>query len=186
MSAQPDLCPPTPSSPAAIAPVWRCLRCLTRRLAACFRHDGPVWQIAWAHPQYGNILASCSYDRTVMVWKEHTPQNWAQIYVYREHEGSGQLSTRKMRFLNHWAASISESISLRRLSPKRSFNMLLKHSSLNTDRNSAPDTSYHREQPPWDHLTPRPYPMPMPSLPRATSLYMLAGRAATSNRRRIS
>uniref|UniRef100_A0A7S3B8H0 Protein SEC13 homolog n=1 Tax=Haptolina ericina TaxID=156174 RepID=A0A7S3B8H0_9EUKA len=51
-------------------------------------HDGPVWQVAWAHPQYGNILASCSYDRQVMVWKEHSPQNWSQVYIYRDHEGS--------------------------------------------------------------------------------------------------
>ena len=29
------------------------------------RHDGAVWQVAWAHPKFGNILASCSYDRKV-------------------------------------------------------------------------------------------------------------------------
>lgn len=28
-------------------------------------HEGPVWQVAWAHPKFGNILASCSYDRKV-------------------------------------------------------------------------------------------------------------------------
>lgn len=28
-------------------------------------HDGAVWQVAWAHPKFGNILASCSYDRKV-------------------------------------------------------------------------------------------------------------------------
>ncbi|KZT55597.1 WD40 repeat-like protein [Calocera cornea HHB12733] len=32
-------------------------------------HTGPVWQVAWAHPKYGNILASCSYDGRVFVWK---------------------------------------------------------------------------------------------------------------------
>lgn len=26
-------------------------------------HIGPVWQVAWAHPKFGNLLASCSYDR---------------------------------------------------------------------------------------------------------------------------
>ena len=30
-----------------------------------FRHEGPVWQVAWAHPKFGSILASCSYDRKV-------------------------------------------------------------------------------------------------------------------------
>ncbi|KZS88497.1 WD40 repeat-like protein [Sistotremastrum niveocremeum HHB9708] len=33
-------------------------------------HSGPVWQVAWAHPKYGHILASCSYDGKVLIWKE--------------------------------------------------------------------------------------------------------------------
>lgn len=28
-------------------------------------HLGPVWQVAWSHPVYENLLASCSYDRKV-------------------------------------------------------------------------------------------------------------------------
>lgn len=34
------------------------------------RHNGPVWQVSWAYPKFGNILASCSYDRKVIIWKE--------------------------------------------------------------------------------------------------------------------
>ena len=30
-------------------------------------HEGPVWQVSWAHPKFGTILASCSYDRKVMI-----------------------------------------------------------------------------------------------------------------------
>lgn len=26
-------------------------------------HDGPVWQVSWAHPKFDNVLASCSHDR---------------------------------------------------------------------------------------------------------------------------
>jgi nucleoporin SEH1 len=33
-------------------------------------HQGPVWKLQWAHPQYGRILASCSFDRTVAIWEE--------------------------------------------------------------------------------------------------------------------
>jgi len=51
-------------------------------------HDGPVWQVAWAHPKFGTLLASCSYDRQIFVWKEHTPGQWGQVYQCREHEGS--------------------------------------------------------------------------------------------------
>ncbi|KDN35578.1 WD40 repeat-like protein [Tilletiaria anomala UBC 951] len=33
-------------------------------------HEGPVWQVAWAHPKFGSILASCSYDGKVIIWKD--------------------------------------------------------------------------------------------------------------------
>jgi len=51
-------------------------------------HDGPVWQLAWAHPEFGNILASCSYDRQVFVWKEHVAAQWGLVHKYIGHEGS--------------------------------------------------------------------------------------------------
>ena len=51
-------------------------------------HDGPVWQLAWAHPEFGNVLASCSYDRQVFVWKEHSPGQWHLIHKFLGHEGS--------------------------------------------------------------------------------------------------
>ncbi|KAJ9112603.1 hypothetical protein QFC19_000623 [Naganishia cerealis] len=33
-------------------------------------HDAPVLQLAWAHPEHSNLLASCSYDRSVRIWEE--------------------------------------------------------------------------------------------------------------------
>ena len=33
-------------------------------------HDGPVWKVAWAHPMFGQMLASCSHDAKVMIWKD--------------------------------------------------------------------------------------------------------------------
>ncbi|ORY33379.1 WD40-repeat-containing domain protein [Naematelia encephala] len=36
-------------------------------------HTAPVWQLAWAHPSFGSILASCSYDGRVFIWKEVGP-----------------------------------------------------------------------------------------------------------------
>jgi len=43
--------------------------------------------VAWAHPKYGNLLASCSYDRRVLIWQEdgHT---WRKIYDYANHTSS--------------------------------------------------------------------------------------------------
>nr|QBH74139.1 protein transport protein sec13 [Nicoletia phytophila] len=49
-------------------------------------HDGPVWQVAWAHPKFGNLLASCSYDRRVVIWKESG--QWSKIYEYGNHDSS--------------------------------------------------------------------------------------------------
>ncbi|XAO24354.1 protein transporter SEC13 [Cryptococcus bacillisporus CA1280] len=33
-------------------------------------HTAAVWQVSWAHPSFGSILASCSYDGRVFIWKE--------------------------------------------------------------------------------------------------------------------
>lgn len=50
-------------------------------------HFGPVWQIAWSHPKFGNLLASCSYDRKVIIWKE-TNRKWGKYYEYSNHDSS--------------------------------------------------------------------------------------------------
>ena len=57
----------------------------------CFSHDGPVWQLAWAHPMYGNMIASCGYDRKVIIWKE-TNGTWGKLYEYSNHDSSGELA----------------------------------------------------------------------------------------------
>ncbi|XP_046355207.2 protein SEC13 homolog [Haliotis rufescens] len=50
-------------------------------------HEGPVWQVAWAHPMFGNLLASCGYDRKVIIWKE-TNGTWGKLYEYTNHDSS--------------------------------------------------------------------------------------------------
>eukprot|EP00164_Ancoracysta_twista_P006427 GFYU01008945.1.p1 GENE.GFYU01008945.1~~GFYU01008945.1.p1 ORF type:complete len:322 (-),score=80.64 GFYU01008945.1:372-1337(-) len=51
-------------------------------------HDGPVWQVSWAHPKFGSMLASCSYDRTVIIWKEAEGNQWNRVFTYENHESS--------------------------------------------------------------------------------------------------
>jgi protein transport protein SEC13 len=51
-------------------------------------HEGPVWQVSWAHPRFGVILASCSYDGTVMIHREVSQNSWSVIYEHRFHESS--------------------------------------------------------------------------------------------------
>jgi protein transport protein SEC13 len=52
-------------------------------------HEGPVWQVAWAHPKFGVLLASCSYDGSVVVHKEGPAANsWSKVYVHKFAEAS--------------------------------------------------------------------------------------------------
>ena len=33
-------------------------------------HSGSVWKVTWAHPEFGHIIAACSFDRTASIWEE--------------------------------------------------------------------------------------------------------------------
>ena len=33
-------------------------------------HSGSVWRVTWAHPEFGQVLATCSFDRTGAIWEE--------------------------------------------------------------------------------------------------------------------
>ena len=33
-------------------------------------HEGSVWRIDWAHPEFGQLIASCSADKKVKIWEE--------------------------------------------------------------------------------------------------------------------
>jgi protein transport protein SEC13 len=46
-------------------------------------HDGPVWQVSWAHPKFGVILASCSFDGSVLIHREGRPNEWSLLHTAR-------------------------------------------------------------------------------------------------------
>lgn len=50
-------------------------------------HFGPVWQVTWSHPKFDNLLASCSYDRRVIIWKRQQGK-WRKYYEYANHDSS--------------------------------------------------------------------------------------------------
>ncbi|XP_060187449.1 protein transport protein SEC13 homolog B-like [Lycium barbarum] len=60
----------------------------SQHLATLSGHTGPVWQVAWAHPKFGSILASCSYDGKVVIWKEGNQNEWTQAHVFSDHKSS--------------------------------------------------------------------------------------------------
>ncbi len=33
-------------------------------------HYGSVCRVTWAHPEFGELLATCSFDRTTAIWEE--------------------------------------------------------------------------------------------------------------------
>lgn len=39
-------------------------------------HEGPIWQVSWAHPKYESVIATCGYDCKVRVWKRDLNNNW--------------------------------------------------------------------------------------------------------------
>ncbi|KAL4362998.1 hypothetical protein GQ457_04G033420 [Hibiscus cannabinus] len=59
----------------------------SQQLAVLHGHKGPVWRVAWAHPKFGSVLASCSYDGQVIIWKEHQNE-WLQAHVFNDHKSS--------------------------------------------------------------------------------------------------
>ncbi|OQV25504.1 Protein SEC13-like protein [Hypsibius exemplaris] len=44
-------------------------------------HDDAVWQVSWAFPLHGTVLASCGYDKKVIVWRQEGNQ-WMVLYEY--------------------------------------------------------------------------------------------------------
>ena len=49
---------------------WTSLSIITPELCDTQCHAGSVWRVTWAHPEFGQVLATCSFDRTVAIWEE--------------------------------------------------------------------------------------------------------------------
>ncbi|ORY75443.1 WD40-repeat-containing domain protein [Protomyces lactucae-debilis] len=50
-------------------------------------HEGPVWQVAWAHPKFGTLLASAGYDGKIFIWREQSGQ-WSKLAEHHLHAAS--------------------------------------------------------------------------------------------------
>lgn len=67
--------------------IWDITDGQQRPLAQLQGHEGPIWKVAWAHPKFGSLLATCGYDMKVIVWKEINGQ-WQQAYIDNSHSAS--------------------------------------------------------------------------------------------------
>lgn len=65
-------------------------------------HDGPVWEVSWAHPKFGTVLASCGYDRKAIVWRESTPGAWVA-----EHTIKADSSVNSVAWAPHEAGGLT-------------------------------------------------------------------------------
>lgn len=74
------------------------------------RHTAAVWQVSWAHPSFGSILASCSYDGRVFIWKEvgqgqgkgsggELQDGWERIKEHTLHTASGKSKLTEDRLI---------------------------------------------------------------------------------------
>jgi protein transport protein SEC13 len=57
-------------------------------IATINSHQGPVWSVQWAHPKFGVLLASASYDRTVRLHRQNNTGAWDTIKSFSHHESS--------------------------------------------------------------------------------------------------
>jgi len=57
-------------------------------LAEIREHTAPVWQVSWAHPKFGSLLASASYDKQVIIWREIRQGDWQPLFRDVSHTGS--------------------------------------------------------------------------------------------------
>jgi len=58
---------------------------VTNKTGELVGHEGPVWEVEWSNPKLGCFLASCSYDRKVIIWKEERNE-WVKFYDYLGHD----------------------------------------------------------------------------------------------------
>jgi WD40 repeat protein len=43
-------------------------------------HSGAIFKVRWAHPEYGSLLATCSFDKTVIIFEENPlDQSWKKL-----------------------------------------------------------------------------------------------------------
>ncbi|MCJ1407638.1 GTPase-activating protein S13 [Ptychographa xylographoides] len=71
----------------------------THKLTETLRgHEGAVWCVSWAHPKFGTILASSSYDGRVLIWRStpspsspNSPATFQKVFESTLHTASVNL-----------------------------------------------------------------------------------------------
>ncbi|KAK0407739.1 hypothetical protein QR680_003560 [Steinernema hermaphroditum] len=71
---------------------------------------GPVWKVRWAHPEFGQILATCSFDRTVQIYEETGNKKASRLARAGIQVGRGEASNNwvKRSTLNESAVNVTD------------------------------------------------------------------------------
>lgn len=69
-------------------------------------HDAAVSKLSWAHPEFGSIIASASFDRTVKIWEQVSSpdsdsQNGSTRWVERATLSDAKGTVRSVDFAPH-------------------------------------------------------------------------------------
>ena len=55
-------------------------------------HKNSIWQLSWAHPKYGKMIASCGYDTKIFIYKKTKLTNnkgeYIKVFEYNDHKNS--------------------------------------------------------------------------------------------------
>lgn len=63
----------------------------TSTLTATLKNQecGPIWSLAWSHPKFGSVLASCSFDGSILIHRERSVGDWIAVATHKNlHESS--------------------------------------------------------------------------------------------------
>jgi protein transport protein SEC13 len=77
----------TASSDASIR-VWDVSTEQHNILAEIREHTAPIWQVSWSHPKFGSLLASASFDKQVIIWREVRQGDWQPLFRDNTHSSS--------------------------------------------------------------------------------------------------
>ncbi|GMI40743.1 hypothetical protein TeGR_g3022 [Tetraparma gracilis] len=69
-------------------------------MATLSGHSGPVWCVDWSHPRFGVLLASCSFDGSLLLHREVSPGKYALIH---KHTSAGETASGSSSSINHVA-----------------------------------------------------------------------------------
>jgi nucleoporin SEH1 len=65
-------------------------------------HEAPVSKVGWAHPEFGSVIASCSFDRTAKVWEQAPSSALLDSQLGASTAGSGPGGAAQHQPITRW------------------------------------------------------------------------------------